>query len=256
MFNWHTAIVCHTGSWSTKFHQSTWIGHEYPSHPCDSMVRRTQRQNDTANCCYAIPPWATSCRCCRKSRSRITPISLCIRFSLRKAIERAWVNGTFTSETFRFSLGRRRRRPIFHFRRAHFSPVLIPIFLWGRRKMSCTRSHILRQQKSCTSDGASVGLNYRERRFQLQKQFSFDQGQNVRRFVCQRGTSMDIVESKNNFAKIEDELPEASLQVFNAFNAKPHVTSDNETYVMPFRSCKIQLNTSLHNKWCIMARVN
>lgn len=97
--------------------------------------------------------------------------------------------------------------------------------------MSCTRSHILRQQKSLASDSSTAGAKFRERRFQLQKQFSFDQGQNVRHYGCHRCASMDI-EPKNNFAKIEDVLPEASLQVFNAFNAKPHGNDANEAYVI------------------------
>lgn len=135
-----------------------------------------------------------------------------------------------------------------------FSVVLSFLFHFSTRKsflknMSCTRSQILRKQKSCANDGTSAALRYRERRFQLQKQFSFDQGQNVRPTVCHRGALMDI-DAKNSFAKIEDVLPEASLQVFNAFNAKPHGNCDHEKYVKYQWSCKIEINniTLLRNK--------
>lgn len=96
--------------------------------------------------------------------------------------------------------------------------------------MSCNRSHVLRQQKSCASDGGdmSTGLRCRERRFPLQKQFSFDQGHIVRHYGCNRGDASMAIPTKNNFTKIEDILPEASLQVFNAFNTK----GNGETYVV------------------------
>lgn len=102
--------------------------------------------------------------------------------------------------------------------------------------MSCTRLHVVRNQKSSGRRGSGDGIvngnaiGHRQHRFSLQKQFSLDQGQNGRSFICQRAISMDI--GPKDYCDIsEDILPEASLQVFNTFNAKPLANGNNETYV-------------------------
>lgn len=247
MFQSGYRTICTLVSWSTKRNYP--VNSNRSRHPCDSMATNAETQMiriGKHSLLYhtamsdELQPTTIHRQYVVSRVEKNHPHFVYYPLSLQKAIERrAWSKWNFHSKDISFFV----RQTIAHRAFFCFSFSLCNAKKI-QRKMSCTRSHVLRQQKSCViSSGANVaGLNYRERRFQLQKQFSFDQGQNVRHYVCHRGggggdtatASMDIESKNNTFAKIQDVLPEASLQVFNAFNAKPsHGNGDHETYVIP-----------------------
>lgn len=121
--------------------------------------------------------------------------------------------------------------------------------------MSCARANILRKQKSCISD-LSSGIKCRERRFQLQKQFSIDQSRDVISVGNQRSTAI-TGQSKNNNHQTNawcgnDRSPEASLRIFTAFKNNYNENGNCVKCVNIFKNRKrnysiYEIGLSLHN---------
>lgn len=85
--------------------------------------------------------------------------------------------------------------------------------------MSCARANILRKQKSCTSD-LSTTVKCRQRRFQLQKQFSVDQSHNDRNAIAAFHRPITIGSQhsvRENVWNGQEPSAESSLRICTAY---------------------------------------